>query len=198
MQSMAGRPRSFDRNHALDVAVEQFWRRGYDDTTVAGLTQAMGIAAPSLYAAFGDKDQLFAEAASCYVDWVSQNMEQAFVGVGVREGLVRVLLMTAAAHTDTATPLGCFVLTEPRLGTERGLLHAQLARHIRRGIEAGEFVAGTDAEHLASFLVAVMAGMSERARDGGSPEEVNAIAELALNAIPGPAQAPPGTTSPLS
>jgi AcrR family transcriptional regulator len=180
---MAGRPRSFDRNQALDVAVEQFWRHGYEETTVATLTQAMGIAPPSLYAAFGDKDRLFAEAAECYIGAIVEAMDAAFADVGVREGIAEMVRLTAAAHTDTATPLGCFVLTEPRLADQRAQLTERIAAHIDRGVARAELPADTDAQHLASFLVAVMAGMSARARDGGSAEEVNAIAELALAAV---------------
>ena len=194
---MAGRPRSFDRDRALEVAVEQFWRQGYDATTVASLTQAMGITPPSLYAAFGDKDRLFDEATRSYLANITMNMEQAFAGVSVRAGLTEVVRLTAAAHTDRATPLGCFVLTEPRLRDERALLRGVFAAHIERGMQAGEFTPDADPEHLASFLVAVLAGMSERARDGGSPAEVDAIAERALMALPF-AQPAPGTTSPLS
>lgn len=61
---MAGRPRSFDKDQALLIAMERFWRDGYEATTIATLTEAMGINAPSLYAAFGDKDRLFAQAAA--------------------------------------------------------------------------------------------------------------------------------------
>jgi AcrR family transcriptional regulator len=183
-ETMAGRPRSFDRGQALDVAVEHFWREGYDETTMSSLTQAMGIAAPSLYAAFGDKEQLFAEAARCYSASIGENMDAAFAGVSARDGLTAMIRMTAAAHTDPATPLGCFVLTEPRLTAERAALTDRMAGHIERGVRDGELPPGTDAGQLAGFLVAVLGGMSARARDGGSAEDVNAIAELALRALP--------------
>ncbi|WP_219814243.1 TetR/AcrR family transcriptional regulator, partial [Rathayibacter sp. AY1D7] len=62
----AGRPRSFDREVALRTAMNRFWSDGYDETTVAVLTRDIGISAPSLYAAFGDKDELFEAAAACY------------------------------------------------------------------------------------------------------------------------------------
>src|SRR5512138_3569574 len=61
-----GRPRSFDRDAALDAAVKVFWSRGYEGASLAELTEAMGINPPSLYAAFGDKEGLFLEAAARY------------------------------------------------------------------------------------------------------------------------------------
>src|SRR5215218_9208155 len=61
-----GRPRSFDRDAALEQAVRLFWRKGFEATSMADLTAAMGIGAPSLYAAFGSKEALYAEALSYY------------------------------------------------------------------------------------------------------------------------------------
>ena len=54
-----GRPRSFDRDAALEIAMRLFWQHGYEATSLAQLTAAIGISAPSLYAAFGDKEAIF-------------------------------------------------------------------------------------------------------------------------------------------
>ena len=62
------RPREFDETAALDAAVECFWRRGYEATSLRDLTASMGLTAPSLYNAFGDKQDLFARALQRYLD----------------------------------------------------------------------------------------------------------------------------------
>ena len=62
------RPREFDETAALDAAIECFWRRGYEATSLRDLTAAMGLTAPSLYNAFGDKEELFALALERYLD----------------------------------------------------------------------------------------------------------------------------------
>jgi AcrR family transcriptional regulator len=213
---MAGRPRTFDRTEALETAVQAFWRHGYEETTVAELTQAMGITPPSLYAAFGDKEQLFREAAGCYSERTCTALALALDRPTAHEGIAELMAVTARAHTDSATPPGCFVLTEPRLGRQREDLGELIAARVRRGLEDGDVPAGTDPTQLSSFLLAVLTGMSSRARDGASAEEISAIATLALAAVPmgpvpsdaepltaghpgaGQAQPVPGTTNPLS
>lgn len=181
---MTGRPRTFDRDTALLLAMEQFWREGYEDTTVAKLTAQIGITPPSLYAAFGDKDQLFAAAATCYYERVSEQTDLALDQPTARAGLIEVLRRTAAAHTDPATPPGCFLLSDARLAAERALLRNQIAARLERGRRDGDVPAGTDPEQLADFLMAVLGGMSARARDGGTAAEVAGIVAVAEAALP--------------
>lgn len=181
---MVGRPRSFDRDAALDAAVEQFWREGYEGTTIAMLTRAMGVTPPSLYAAFGDKERLFHEASALYFQQTADGVDQATARPTVREAVAQMLDDTARAHTDARTPLGCLMLTEPRLGEQRADIHGRLAARIAQGIADGDLPATVQPKQLASFLMAVMRGMSGCARDGGTTEDLLAIAGLALAAIP--------------
>ena len=67
----AGRPRSFDKNDALQKAMLVFWEKGYEGTSMADLTQSIGMKAPSLYAAFGNKDAIFKEVVSHYLPIVA-------------------------------------------------------------------------------------------------------------------------------
>lgn len=181
---MAGRPRSFDRDTALAAAVELFWREGYEDTTIAMLTSAMGVTPPSLYAAFGDKDSLFAEASAEYYRRTCEAIDVAESLPTAREAISAMLDDTARAHTDASTPSGCLMLSEPRLSAQRKDLQSRLERRIAQGVTDGDLPASVQPERLASYLVAVMRGMSGCARDGGSAEEVRAIADLAKSAIP--------------
>lgn len=182
--AMAGRPRSFDRETALLVAMEQFWRDGYEATTIAKLTESMGITPPSLYAAFGDKDELFAAAGKLYVDTITAQFEKALELPTLREAVTEILVLTAAAHTDEGTPPGCFLASEPRLAAQRAALRERLARRVEQAVEDGDAPEGTDAEQVASYVMAAHSGMSSRARDGGTSAELMAIAQMALNALP--------------
>ncbi|KQX74436.1 TetR/AcrR family transcriptional regulator [Aeromicrobium sp. Root472D3] len=181
---MAGRPRSFDRDTALAAAVEQFWRTGYEETSIAMLTSAMGVTPPSLYAAFGDKDSLFTEASDLYFRRTCEAVDAAMTRTSVHEAIAKMLGDTARAHTASDTPLGCLLLTEPRLTAQRETLHGKLTDRIARAVTDGDLPASVRPDELASFLLAVMRGMSGAARDGGSTDEVLAIARTAMAAIP--------------
>ncbi len=183
---MAGRPRSFDRDAALASAVEQFWRTGYEGTSVAMLTAAMGVTPPSLYAAFGDKQRLFEEASAVYFERTCEAVDVATALPTVREALAQVLEDTARAHTDPATPAGCLVLTEPRLEAQREALRRRLKDRLDQGVRDGDLAATVDTDRLASFLVAVLRGMSGCARDGGGLDDLRGIAETAMAALPAP------------
>src|ERR1700693_5053048 len=88
----AGRPRSFDLDQALDRALQVFWRKGYEGTSLADLTGAMGINRPSLYAAFGDKEALFRKALDRYAEgpasYVRETLKEP-TARGVVESLMR-------------------------------------------------------------------------------------------------------------
>lgn len=190
---MAGRPRSFDRDAALAAAVEQFWRTGYDETSVAMLTAAMGVTPPSLYAAFGDKHRLFEEASTLYFQATCEAVDLATALPIAREAIARVLDDTARAHTDPATPAGCLMLTEPRLEAQREVLRRRLKDRLDQGVRDHDLPATTNTDQLASFLVAVLRGMSGCARDGGTTEDLLGIAETAMAALPAPAPDRPGS-----
>ncbi len=64
--SHLGRPRAFDLDHALDQALQVFWQKGYEGASLSDLTKAMGINRPSLYAAFGNKEDLFRKVLDRY------------------------------------------------------------------------------------------------------------------------------------
>lgn len=193
-----GRPRSFDRDQALARAMELFWARGYADTSMTDLTQAMGVAAPSLYAAFGSKEQLFREAVKLY-----ENTEGAAVWSVIdasptaREAIEGLLLATAEANSRVGRPRGCLVTLSgahpdalPDLAckeltaTRRTALQGIEAR-LRRGQEAGEIAPDADLAAMAAFYATLQQGMVFRARDGAAPDELRRTAGAAMLAWDG-------------
>lgn len=183
---MAGRPRSFDRDAALAAAVELFWREGYEGASIATLTAAMGISPPSLYAAFGDKNRLFEEVSAEYFRRTCEGLDYAAGLPTARESIERMLQDTARAHTSATTPPGCMMLTEPRLAGQRQEVYQRLLDRLERGVKEGDLPPETPTDRLALFLVTVMRGMSGCARDGGTLEDLQAIAQTAMVAFPPP------------
>ncbi len=73
----SGRPRAFDLEQALDSALKVFWRKGYEGASLPDLTKAMGINRPSLYAAFGNKEELFRKALDRYSEGPACHVREA-------------------------------------------------------------------------------------------------------------------------
>ncbi|WCB96811.1 HTH-type transcriptional repressor ComR [Baekduia alba] len=178
------RPRSFDRDAALEQAMRAFWAQGYEQTSISDLTRAMGIAPPSLYAAFGDKRRLFDEAVARYQSDAGAPVRQGLAADTARGAVERMLRVAATEYTRDDTPQGCFILSEPLLGDERARSDGALRDRLQRGVDAGELPAGTDVATLAAFYGSVLNGMSARARDGAGVDELRNVAELALRAWP--------------
>ncbi|MFI6848759.1 TetR/AcrR family transcriptional regulator [Kitasatospora sp. NBC_00085] len=190
-----GRPRSFDREAALEQALRLFWERGYEATSVADLTAAMGIRPPSLYAAFGDKRALFEEVVTRYRKTHGAYAPRALAEEPTaRAGVARMLHEAAAQGTDPDHPWGCLVIsstvncTSPEVtGAVRELRNANvraLESLIRADIAAGHEPADADPAALAAFTATVLQGMSQRARDGASRAELELVATAAMRIWP--------------
>jgi TetR/AcrR family transcriptional regulator, copper-responsive repressor len=190
-----GRPRSFDRAAALGAAIEVFWEKGFEGASISDLTEAMGINPPSLYSAFGDKEQLFLEAADKYSE--SRGDECPYTSESTARGSIeRLLTYMARELTDGTHPRGCMMVmatatsanASPRLqkaiADRRIASREHMRARIKRGIEEGDVPADTDAGALADFYSTLIAGLSTQAHDGASRKSLMATVERAMLLFP--------------
>lgn len=192
-----GRPRSFDRNVALDAAMEVFWRHGYDGATLAELTKAMGIKPPSLYAAFGNKEGLLKAALDRYTQKREEHMAVILAAPTARQVAERLLFGIADAHTDPANPPGCLLLQgglacgadsqniPSELAARRAHTEAELRDRFAQAQDEGDLPASADPAALARFLSSVTAGMGVMASSGSDRSALREVAQVALAAFPG-------------
>lgn len=191
-----GRPRSFDRDTALHQAMLTFWQHGYETSSVADLTTAMGISTPSLYAAFGDKKQLFLETVRLYAGDPQATQAAVAAAASSLEAARDLLQAAACAYTGEATPRGCLLASATASGSAastevqhavadiRRSVQSALRARIERDVSDHRLPQATDAAGLSGMVMAVMQGLSVLARDGADRASLLAIAGHALQAWP--------------
>lgn len=174
-----------------------FWERGYDTVSIRDLTNAMGIAPPSLYAAFTDKRTLFEEAVDTYAHRHGSYIQEAIDTEPTAHRAVRRLLtQSAIQQTLPGHPRGCLILNGATnhtaaseevaagLRVRRAETAALIERVIRTDIERGELPPDTDAHALATFAVAVWQGLSQLARDGRNRQDLESVVATAMETWP--------------
>jgi AcrR family transcriptional regulator len=175
-----------------------FWAQGFDGTSVSQLSEATGLHAPSLYAAFGDKEGLFREALAHYGATRGGFVARALAEEPTARGAVaRMLREAAGVLTRAGQPRGCMVVLASQtagacsealreaLGGQRAANEQALEARLAQGLREGELPAGTDVGALARYFLSVFQGMSVQARGGMSRARLLEVAELALRAWPG-------------
>ena len=192
-----GRPREFCTEKALAAALRVFWARGYEGASMAELTEAMGIAKPSLYAAFGNKEALFARALDLYeaekLAYVRTALE-APTARGVAEAILTGALATV---TGADEPHGCLgVISTVACGSEaagikaavvarRASSQAALVERFARAKAEGDLPAHVDPEALTGYLYAILQGLAVQAGSGVTTQELGRVVETSLTLWPG-------------
>ena len=191
-----GRPRSFDPDKALDRAMHVFWRKGYEGTSLSDLTRAMRINAPSLYAAFGNKDALFGKVIDRYVSGPASFISTALDAPTARDVVERLFKGVVALQTAKQNPGGCLLVrgamaAGDKAGRMRKQVHARLAgaeaairKRLERAKAEGDLPADANPADLARYLMAVLDGIAVAGATGAKARQLNRIADVALRAWP--------------
>lgn len=187
---MRGRPRSFDCEAALDRALEVFWRKGYEGASLADLTAAMGINPPSLYAAFGNKEELFRKAIERYVEARTPFWLEALELPTAREVIER--LMCGSVENLTSGCPGCLLVKgamtcgegadalQEELAKVRALAESSLRERFERAVKEGDLAASADPAGLARYVIALNQGMAIQAEGGATTADLQKIVDMAL------------------
>jgi AcrR family transcriptional regulator len=190
------RPRTFDTEHALDQAMEVFWRNGYEGTSLVDLTVAMGINRPSLYSAFGNKEELFRQALDRYAEGPAGYVLEALNEPTAREVAEHILRGAADRQTDPANPPGCLAVSGALASgsdsetIRRALVSARKAteqtvrERFERALAEGDLPSDSDPAQLARYVVVLVRGMAVEAAGGATREELERVVEWGLRAWP--------------
>jgi AcrR family transcriptional regulator len=194
--SVMGRPREFDIDQALEQALHLFWRKGYEGTSITDLTEAIGITKPSLYAAFGNKEELFRKAFDRYVDGPGGYVQVALAKPTVREVVEHLLYEAADAVTNPDNPPGCLAVQgalccgdtaetiKQELMARRAKGEDDLRRRFQKAVDEGDLPKDASADDLARYICAILQGMAIQAIGGAGRDDLRRVAELALRNWP--------------
>jgi AcrR family transcriptional regulator len=191
-----GRARTFDADEALDRAMTLFWSKGYEGTSLSDLTEAMGISRPSLYAAYGNKEELFRKALGRYGEGPSSYERDALAQQSARAVAESLLRGAADVQTDPATPAGCLAVLGTTYCAEesspvgktviafRLAGHAAIRERLERARAEGDLPADADPMALTHYLGTVVCGMAVLAASGATRAELERVIELSMRAWP--------------
>jgi len=196
----AGRKRSFDKQEVLDQAMRLFWENGYSGTSLNDLTSITGINKPSLYAAFGNKEQLFKDSMEHYsqkygVPLMNKLLEPE--NAPLAERLKAYMFATAQLVTDPQLPKGCmFVNSSCEAGSEA--VPEEIAKTLAKIKKSqsdflidflnkeqiqGRLNKKHDVTKITSYVIAVIYGMGVLAGSGTSIESLSDIIDIAVTNI---------------
>lgn len=191
-----GRPSAFDYEDTLEKALRVFWMRGYEGASMAELSEAMGINRPSIYAAYGNKEELFSKALSRYmagpVAYVAEAMQQPTA----KQVAEKFLTKSAELLCNEHNPRGCMIAIGSLFSGEGSeqVQHELVA--YRQGYEnllskrfdlaksQNDLSQNVNTATLAKYIATIHQGMSVQSTNGATKEELLAVVQLALNNWP--------------
>lgn len=194
MEATRGRPRGFDPEQALRAAMAVFWKHGYEGASMAQLTEATGLAKPSLYAAFGDKESLYGKVVASYGAQLLESQRILLESEPDLGKALDALLRTSATNlTNPDLPGSCLVVVgiadcggaSMPASAARALMETLaaseklVASRTERARKEGVLAPGLQPAALAGLVSAVLAGMAVQAKAGATRAQLLATARQA-------------------
>ena len=191
-----GRPREFDELAALEAAIECFWQRGYEATSVRDLADKMGLSPPSLYNTYGDKHALFVQALERYLDRSTRaRIKRLEQSLPPKQAIRRFIEEIIARSVNDRERRGCFLINSAlevaphdtelgaliadRLGEIEAFFHRSIERAQADEVVPRERVA----KDLARLLLGVLLGIRVLARSKPERDLLEGVARPALGLL---------------
>lgn len=193
-----GRPKTFDRDAALDKAMTLFWQHGYEATSLADLVEATGAKAPTLYAEFTNKEGLFRAVLDRYIArFAAQHDAQLLCEDKPLEQALRdYFTSVATCFTSKDTPAGCFLINTSAtlaassddiaqtIKSRHALQEKTLVQFLQQRQARGEILPTAMSRLLAQYLSCILQGMSVSAREGACIEKLLQVINTTLRLWP--------------
>ncbi|MCO8269486.1 TetR/AcrR family transcriptional regulator [Actinoplanes sp. TRM 88003] len=191
-----GRPRAFDADEALDKAMAVFWQQGYEGASLTDLTEAMGISRKSMYAAYGNKEDLFRKVLQRYTDGPASYVVDALNAPTAREAATAFLAGSVRANTTPGWPAGCLgvqgalavgetgQVAHDVLAEWRALGQMHLRDRFRRAVREGDLPADADPDLIARYIMTLANGLAVQASGGATRKDLQRVAAAALQNWP--------------
>src|ERR1700753_2314937 len=188
-----GRPRGFDTAAALDAAMRVFWEKGYEGATLTNLTDAMRINRSSMWAAFGNKEELFKKAFERYINIYQGYMREALEKPTIREVIESALRRTVDFLSTPGYPKGCLsVHGALAVGDEADPIRdwliegrksgeARARKRLEEAKKSGDLGADVDSAALARYVMTLIQGLGVQGASGASRAELTKVVDVALS-----------------
>jgi TetR/AcrR family transcriptional repressor of nem operon len=190
------RPLEFDKDTVLNAAMGQFWREGYEASSIQKLLDVMGINRGSLYSSFGDKENLFKIVLQRYEDIVDHHIKNTLLSIDdPLDAVYSFLTERYLSFSKKQIANGCLMVntiselshTEPKLARmvikKQTEVESAIAARLRQAQEEGLIESAADCKSLARFLLTVQSGLTIRSKQNPNKKEILAIIDIAMKAL---------------
>lgn len=191
-----GRPKGFDPDEALEKAMQVFWQKGYEGASLSDLTESMGINRPSLYATFGNKEELFLKVLNRYGEGPAGYVLEALNEATARAVIEKLLRSTVEMLGDPKHPRGCLAVqsalccgdeandVQKKTRAFRVAGQKSIFERFERAQQDGDLPASVSADDLARYVAMLLYGLSIQSANGATHEEMKSVIEFALKTLP--------------